>query len=60
MKIEITETIKVVESSRYLLVMECTNGVRHYWLHDGTYDGCCKPHRPALARRIWDRIQRAT
>ena len=37
------EPIKVVKSEHYLLVIEDADGVEHFWLPDGTYDGYCRP-----------------
>ena len=31
--------IKVIPSELYALILEDANGVTHFWLPDGTYDG---------------------
>ena len=40
MKIEIKGKIKINPPGNYLLIIEDEEETYHYWLSDGTYDGC--------------------
>ena len=46
MQLEIQDPIKVIPSELYSLVIKDGNGVNHFWLPNGDYDGHsrdCKP-----------------
>lgn len=36
------EPVKAKPSGNYLAVIEDADGVVHFWLPDGTYDGYCR------------------
>jgi len=38
--IQLQAPIKVMPSAFYSLVVEDANGVTHFWLPNGKYDGC--------------------
>ncbi len=37
--IEMKEPVKAIPSEQYSTVLQDANGVCHFWLPDGTYDG---------------------
>ena len=42
-KLNLKEPVKAQASENYLAVIEDADGVTHYWLPNGMYDGYCRP-----------------
>ncbi len=41
--LQLREPIKAKKSERYLAILVDADGVQHYWLPSGEYDGYCRP-----------------
>ena len=41
---ELKEPVKAKRSVYYRAILEDADGVLHFWLRNGTYDGYCRPH----------------
>ena len=41
---DIKEPVKAQESDLYSAVLEGADGIVHFWLPNGDYDGYCVPH----------------
>ena len=48
---ELKEPVKVKESDLYSVVLEDADGITHFWLPNGDYDGYCAPHTESIETR---------